>query len=122
MRVAVTVGDTDEQLKGGPTNGQSKCGALLLEGNCDTLGLTVHRLLIEPDVNGGAVLTIQNDTCMNTWLIRISFRAEEGSFYFCYLEKNQLPRDTKQLLQRLPPTVSWMEYSTLSMERRESVD
>ena len=59
VRLAVTV---NEQLTHGPIDKQLKYGPLLLEESCDALGLTVHSSLIEPDMNGGAILTIQNDT------------------------------------------------------------
>ena len=51
--VAVTVSDSKEQSKSGP---------LLLEGSCDTSGVTVHNSLVQPDMNGRVIVTIQNDT------------------------------------------------------------
>ena len=53
MRVVVTFSDSKEQSKRGP---------LLLEGSCDTSGLTVHNSLVQPDMNGRVIVTIQNDT------------------------------------------------------------
>ena len=53
VRVAVTVSDSKEQSKSDP---------LLLEGSCDTSGVTVHNSLVQPDMNGRVIVTIQNDT------------------------------------------------------------
>ena len=53
VRVAVAVSDS---------NGQSKSGPLLLEGSHDTSSVTVHNSLVQPDMSGRAIVTIQNDS------------------------------------------------------------
>ena len=53
VRVAVTVSDSKEQCKNGP---------LLLEGSCDTSGVTIHDSLVQPDISGRVIITIQNDS------------------------------------------------------------
>ena len=44
----------------------------MLEGSHDTCGVTVHDSLVQPDLSGTAVITIQNDA-------RFTERLNEGS-------------------------------------------
>ena len=63
VRVVVTVSDSKEQSKSGP---------LLLEGSCNTSGLTAHNSVVQPDMNGRVIATIQNDTGFTETYRRVS--------------------------------------------------
>ena len=43
-------------------NELSKSCPLLFEGSCNPAGVTVHDSLVQPDISGRKIVTVQNDT------------------------------------------------------------